>query len=68
MDMFSPPAPSTLQKSSHLRTGGMKNSATMNFDLWNAGGSDFPTSPSKPSRLRQESPVKTLYLAYCNVC
>lgn len=34
----------------------MKNSATSSFDLWNAGGSDFP-SPQK----RQASPAKTMY-------
>jgi hypothetical protein len=43
----------------------MKNSATSSFDLWNAGGSDFP-SPLK----RQASPVKTMYPSVypCNPC
>lgn len=30
------------------------------FDLWNAGGSDFP-SPSKVPKIRQESPTKSMY-------
>jgi hypothetical protein len=44
---------------------GMKHSTT-NFDLWNAGGSDFP-SPVKSSRLRQESPTKGLYFYFDKV-
>jgi hypothetical protein len=58
-DVFSPPQP--LKSLTRPALGGMKHSGTMNFDLWNAGGSDFP-SPSKPSRARQESPVKSLYV------
>jgi hypothetical protein len=38
---------------------GLRNSATSSFDLWNAGGNDFP-SPVKNSR-REGSPMKTMY-------
>ena len=45
----------------------MKNSATSSFDLWNAGGSDFP-SPQK----RQAGPAKTMYHPFfpcvCRTC
>lgn len=33
---------------------------TSQFDLWNAGGSDFP-SPIKVPKIRENSPVKTMY-------
>lgn len=49
-DLFSP-APNSSRP-------GLKNSAT-SFDLWNAGGNDFP-SPVKNSR-REGSPMKTMY-------
>jgi hypothetical protein len=58
-DLFSPPKTATRPV--------LKNSRTSSFDLWNAGGNDFP-SPNKPSRMRQESPSKGMYGDLCGVC
>ena len=59
-DTFQPP------KSVTRPSFGMKNSATTtaNFDLWSAGGADFPSPTKQSSRLRRESPIKSLY-AFC---
>ena len=32
------------------------------FDLWTAGGTDFPQSPNKLPRIRQDPPVKSMSL------
>ena len=33
------------------------------FDLWSAGGNDFP-SPNKVPKVRQENPVKTMFFIH----
>ena len=50
-DMFTTPAINSVSRPSKQ------------FDLWNAGGTDFP-SPNKIQvpKIRQESPVKTMFL------
>jgi hypothetical protein len=37
----------------------ISKTSSLQFDLWNAGGNDFP-SPNKLPKIRQESPVKSM--------
>jgi hypothetical protein len=44
----------------------VKNS-TSQFDLWTAGGKDFP-GPNKVPKIRQETPAKSMYVYNDAIC